>query len=225
MSILGEVRVFLDAVSSRLAREDGMEIGAVAGSIRELLAAARTRPVELLLVHLGEETPQPAEVVWDLKTLFPHTRIIVAGCKRNELEIVKLVEGGASAYLEHDTSYQVLLQTIRDVFEARTSCSLGVLGHVARRMTELAAARQDADQCGLKRLSSREVEVARLMALGLSNRLIAKRLKIRPPTAKNHVHSVLHKLMVKRRWEIGRTTLMRRRRETGWRPNGPMEEA
>jgi two-component system nitrate/nitrite response regulator NarL len=51
----------------------------------------------------------------------------------------------------------------------------------------------------LQRLTRREREVLDLVADGLSNKQIARRLRIELPTVKNHVHSILDKLDVSRR--------------------------
>lgn len=48
-------------------------------------------------------------------------------------------------------------------------------------------------------LTSRELEVARLIARGYSNRQISEELVITEKTAKNHVHHVLDKLGVRSR--------------------------
>jgi DNA-binding NarL/FixJ family response regulator len=49
----------------------------------------------------------------------------------------------------------------------------------------------------------REQQVLRLMREGLSNKVISRRLGIELSTVKNHVHSILAKLGVHRRAEVG----------------------
>jgi LuxR family maltose regulon positive regulatory protein len=46
----------------------------------------------------------------------------------------------------------------------------------------------------VEQISERELEILRLMALGLSNRAIAGRLVISVGTTKSHVHNILEKL-------------------------------
>ena len=54
------------------------------------------------------------------------------------------------------------------------------------------------------RLTSREGQIARLVATGLSNKQIARELAISPATVKNHVHAILGKFDLPRRSAIGR---------------------
>ena len=51
------------------------------------------------------------------------------------------------------------------------------------------------------RLTVREREILGLVAEGLSNKQIARRLSIRLSTVKNHVHSIMKKLDVRERGE------------------------
>jgi two-component system nitrate/nitrite response regulator NarL len=51
-------------------------------------------------------------------------------------------------------------------------------------------------------LTSREKEIADLVAEGLANKEIARKLKLGNPTVKNHVHHILCKLHVARRTQI-----------------------
>jgi DNA-binding NarL/FixJ family response regulator len=52
-------------------------------------------------------------------------------------------------------------------------------------------------------LTARQREIATLIADGLSNKQIARRLSIEHATVKNHVHSILVKLGVSRRDQVG----------------------
>lgn len=48
-------------------------------------------------------------------------------------------------------------------------------------------------------MTSREQDIIALIDKGLSNKEIARQLKISLPTVKNHVHNILEKLQVRRR--------------------------
>lgn len=63
-------------------------------------------------------------------------------------------------------------------------------------------------------LSPREHEISALIASGLSNREIARRLGIAVPTVKNHVHHLLTKLHARSRWQAAATILDGRDRGT-----------
>ena len=60
-----------------------------------------------------------------------------------------------------------------------------------------------APEDGLPDLTPRQREIARLLADGMSNKEIARRLDISVATVKDHVHSVLSRLELRRRGEVG----------------------
>ena len=82
-------------------------------------------------------------------------------------------------------------------------CSAGVAGSIIRRLRQLAIVapeERNGDMSG--RLTSREQEIAELIAQGLSNKLVARRLHIEVSTVKCHVHSILDKLKLERRGNV-----------------------
>jgi DNA-binding CsgD family transcriptional regulator len=66
----------------------------------------------------------------------------------------------------------------------------------------LAGAGVGAGGAGGPRLTSRELEVARLVADGLTNQAIASRLSVAPRTAEAHVENIRRKLEVRSRAQI-----------------------
>jgi DNA-binding CsgD family transcriptional regulator len=70
-----------------------------------------------------------------------------------------------------------------------------LLNRFATRSSERVA------RAGVHALTTREHEIAGLLADGMSNKLIARRLQVALPTVKNHVHSILEKWDVRSRGE------------------------
>jgi DNA-binding NarL/FixJ family response regulator len=73
-------------------------------------------------------------------------------------------------------------------------CSPRISGWLLRELRH----RPNISELG-ERLTSREIQILRLISQGLSNKEIARELGISVATVKNHVHSVLEKLGVQSR--------------------------
>lgn len=206
ISILSDSRLFRDTIACRLAGEEELELLGARGSVHDLLIQAQAQPIDVLLVHLNLESGATAEVIWDVKALLPAARVIVIGLQESELETLRWIEAGAVAYLDHDASYASLLETIRGLAQGRTPSSLGFLARVVNRIDELKR-RQPTKVVGApEALTPREEQVAKWLAVGLADKQIARRLGIKQPTVKHHVHHVLRKLQVKRRRDVIRRT-------------------
>ena len=200
VSILSDSRILRDAISSRLLLEDGIELLGAAGSVRDLLQSGLADSAEVVLIHPTSDPADAAQMTWELKRLLPSIRVVVAGCRPGESDAVRAIEAGASACLEYGTANFVdLVDAVRAAAEGRaTGPSLEILVEIGRRINSLSEMPAQSSP----ELSDREAQVVRLIAVGLANKQIARRLGIKLSTAKNHVHSVLRKMNVKRRRDL-----------------------
>lgn len=116
----------------------------------------------------------------------------------DEATVVLCVEAGVGGYHLRSESLEELLDFVRKVDAGETACSPLLSAILLRRVSELAARRPAANDSPL---TVREEEVLKLLAMGLSNRDIARRLCIAVHTVKNHVHNLLTKLGARSRAE------------------------
>ncbi|MFZ4287509.1 LuxR C-terminal-related transcriptional regulator [Variovorax sp. HJSM1_2] len=100
-----------------------------------------------------------------------------AGCS----EIRHAISAGARGYLTADCGVAEVAAAIRNV-------------HSGKRFLSAAAAAKLAEEIDFEKLTSRELEVLRLVAEGCANKTIARDLDISVGTVKSHVKAILHKL-------------------------------
>jgi DNA-binding NarL/FixJ family response regulator len=130
----------------------------------------------------------------------PHTKVIVTGLsEHHEAEIIACAEAGVAGYHLRTDSLDDLLVLVSKLLDGESYCSPKVSAILLRRLSALAARRQPEAKALV--LTSREIQILRMLEMGLSNRDIADRLCIALHTVKNHVHSVLSKLGVSTRAE------------------------
>ncbi len=121
--------------------------------------------------------------------------VVVFGIREREDEIIEYAEAGVAGYVTRDSSLAELIDVVESVARGETLLSPRIAALLLRRVKTAARPGPAA------RLTPREAEIVRLIDDGLSNKQIARRLTIELPTVKNHVHSILEKLEVKRRAE------------------------
>ena len=199
VSVIDDRRLFREAIAARLSAEAEIELAAATDRLRNLIEVARTRPVDVVLIDLSAGASRGVAIIWDIKSYLPDARVIALGVDGDGQALLKCVEAGASGYIAANTSYAGLLETIRQVHEGRTPCSQALLVQVINRISQLAEERTNPQAPEHAGLSSREMEIVKLIALGLINKEIAHRLGIKLSTVKNHVHNILQKLQVTRR--------------------------
>ena len=99
--------------------------------------------------------------------------------------------------LRADASVDDLVDAIRKALRGEVICSARVTGLLFQRVAALSEATQAPSN--MRPLTRRECEIAKLVNKGMSNKEIARSLRIASATVKNHVHNILEKLQVSRR--------------------------
>ena len=128
----------------------------------------------------------------------PDARVIALGVSEDdESTIVACAEAGVTGYHLRSESLDDLLMLLRKVARGESVCSPKVSAILLRRLSVLAAERESGPEELV--LTAREIQILRMLEMGLSNRDIAEQLCIAVHTVKNHVHCVLGKLGVSTR--------------------------
>jgi two-component system nitrate/nitrite response regulator NarL len=187
--ILSDARLYRESLAAVLACEEDIVVAS-----SPLVSGAAARVVrEAVDVVVVDATGEGAvEAVADVAAQAPTAKVVVLEVPESEPAVMRLVEAGASAFLPPEAALDDFVAAARGVGQGESACPPRVTAALLGRLRGLTRARQVAGTS----LTSREVEVARLIDEGLSNKEIAARLSIAVPTVKNHVHNILEKLNV-----------------------------
>jgi two-component system, NarL family, response regulator len=116
-----------------------------------------------------------------LRERYASVRIIVLTTADQEEEIFRAIEAGAHGYLLKDMRKEELLEAIRAVYRGQRWIAPMAAARLAERLTR-------------EELSSRELEILKLLAQGKSNKEIGAVLFLSEDTVKWHMKRVLEKL-------------------------------
>lgn len=130
------------------------------------------------------------EATRKVKQVSSHSQVIVLTSYHEDEFIFPALRAGALSYILKDIGSDELADTIRRAARGESVLHPRV---AARVVQEVRGARKDAPNF-FTDLSDRELEVLRLIADGLSNAEIARKLVISEKTVKGHVSNILSKL-------------------------------
>jgi DNA-binding NarL/FixJ family response regulator len=153
-----------------------------------------------VLVLGGGEDGRLGDLLREACQRWPDAKILVLGTEGGEEEALALLRSGARGYLFRDQSLDELRDAILEVAAGATVCTPRIAHLLFSRLGELGRERRRDDRLEVLELTSREIEILRLIGDGLKNQEIAKRLYLSVHTVKNHVHNILDRLGVKSRW-------------------------
>lgn len=197
--VVDDQELFRRGLVALLASEPGIEvIGEATNGFEGTERAAASAPdVVLLDVRMPKQTGLEACVA--IKDAVPSANIIMLTVSDEEADLYEAVKAGAMGYLLKDSSIDQVAQAIRVVADGQSLISPAMAVKLMEEFKQMS--RPDRSPVPGPKLTDRELEVLGLVAKGLNNREIAKRLFISENTVKNHVRNILEKLQAHSRME------------------------
>lgn len=129
--------------------------------------------------------------------------------------VMKALESGAAGFLLKDTDPELLAPLVRSLAAGGVVLSPGAARGLRRPTSNPSALDEEAAN-SIALLTSRERDVLRLLASGLSNSAVGARVYLSPGTVKDHVSSILGKLRVGSRVEAALIAQRAGLLEPGW---------
>lgn len=173
--------ILRQGVRALAADEDDLEFVAEASSGLEAIEEFRKHRPDVVLIDLQMPDMNGIDAMITIRNEFPDARFIVLTTYAGDAQILRALKVGARAYLLKSLLRRELLDTIRAV-------------HAGQKRIPAELAAELADHLGDDALTSREIDVLRLIAVGNSNKIVADKLSITEETVKGHVKSILSKL-------------------------------
>jgi DNA-binding NarL/FixJ family response regulator len=136
------------------------------------------------------------------RTTAPEARVIVMNLLPVEEDVVDFVKAGATGFVAKRARIDDLVATVRSVAGGAKVVLPPLTGALFSYIAKRATGRNAPTVSDAVRMSKREREVIDLIAQGLSNKEIARRLHIATDTVKSHVHNILEKLALHNRLQI-----------------------
>jgi DNA-binding NarL/FixJ family response regulator len=196
--VVSSVALYREGLCALLGACDDVDVVGVAAdapnAARVLLGMAQAP--DLVLFDMSQ--PESTSVVRWLIDEVPEARVFAVAVSGSEREVITCAELGVVGLVTADASVNELVASLEATARGEMRCSPAVAAALLRRVTARARA---AGRSPLPVLTRREGEIGGLIADGLSNKQIARRLCIALPTVRNHVHSILAKLGVHSRTE------------------------
>ena len=167
-------------------------------------AAARSakRKPNVVLVDIGHRHPNSMRIIRLLKRVLPGTRIVVMDLESVQGDLFEYVGEGVSGFVLKDATFDEFLSTIRRVAAGGKVLPPPLTGTLFSQIVGQVARKWKHTASPSIRMTGREQEIIDLIAEGMSNKQIAKRLSIAPDTVKGHVHNILEKLALHTRLEV-----------------------
>jgi DNA-binding NarL/FixJ family response regulator len=190
-------------LADALAQERQFEVVAIEAKGQSLVGAvAHQKPHVLLLSSTLEgSTTLGFEVTRQVRSGFADTKIILLMDVATPSAVVEAFRSGAQGVFSRSESSKALAKCISSVHQGQVWANSAELRYLLQALREAPSIRM-VDSRGEAILSKREHDVVQCVAEGLSNREIAKKLKLTEHTVKNYLFRICDKLGVSSRVEV-----------------------
>jgi len=210
IALVDDHPIFVSGLRKLLEEEEDFEVVCVAYSYQEALRKIPEQEVDLVILDINLSGEDGIQVLRKLRKDNPDLPVLMLTVEESEEVIYRAVREGARGYILKHYPPEHLIKSIRACLSGEVLLDSGVYMKVLEMMRK-----EDPEEersLLFERLSPREIEIARLIAQGKSNREIAELLYISESTVKNHISNILRKLELKDRVDIA--TLVSRARLT-----------
>ena len=164
----------------------------------------RTKP-DVLLLDLKMPKGDIVQTLLEVKDINPATKVLVLTAFSEDENIFNAAKGGARGYVLKGIDFSTLLRAIKTVHGGglwidKELPAAEAFEEIAQdQADDLGDAREDSG--AIKTLTRRELEILRLVAEGLTNEEIGKKIFISEKTVKTHLTNIFDKLKVNNRFK------------------------
>ncbi|MEO5607302.1 MAG: response regulator [Polaromonas sp.] len=211
--VVDDHALFRRGLMALLSQDERFEVAGQAGDIGEALRCLQASAPDLILLDNHLPGVLGVDGIASLKQAAPDTRILMLTVSENEDDLAAALKAGADGYLLKTVELDHLAGFILKVLEGESVISPEMMTKLVTAFRSKSASTVPEPAAlpdmpagvvpepaparpGIDLLSAREREVLALIALGDSNKLIARKLDIAETTVKIHVQHILRKLQL-----------------------------
>jgi DNA-binding NarL/FixJ family response regulator len=192
--IADDQRVVRDGLAMLVGLMEGIDLVATASDGSEAIELiARERP-DVVLMDLRMPEIDGVEATRQIRSTQSETQVLVLTTYADDASLFPALQAGARGYLTKDASAEEIEQAIRALASGRTHLDPQIQERLVAAVAEQPPMTPGGVETALPDdLTPREVEVLKLIAVGLSNTEIAAALVVSDATVKTHVNHVFAK--------------------------------
>ncbi|MGE5303419.1 MAG: response regulator [Alphaproteobacteria bacterium] len=170
-------------------------VGEAENGAEAINKAKELRP-DLVVMDIHMPGTNGIDATRRIRELLPSSKVVILTVSEKDKDLFEAIKAGAHGYLLKTLEPDELCSMLRGVFEGEAPISRltasKILSEFAGQVTKRSENAED-------ELSVREKDVLQLLATGLTNKEIGKKLAMAENTVKSHLKNILNKLHLQNR--------------------------
>jgi DNA-binding NarL/FixJ family response regulator len=171
---------------------------------KQLIMLLEKLQPDVILMDVRMPIMDGVEATKIIKEKYKNVKVIILTTFNEDEYIFKAIKNGAEGYLLKDAGSEYIIKAIKSVYNGAMLLDPEVTVKVVKAFNSITNEKQSFDNLKYKLdiLTPREIDVAKLVAQGKSNKDICKILFLTEGTVKNYVTRILEKLELNSRTEL-----------------------
>jgi DNA-binding NarL/FixJ family response regulator len=188
--------LFRDGIVSLL-EAAGFEVVGQVGDGQAAIDATQKLQPDLVLLDITMPEPGGLEALRIIRSTVPETKVVMLTVSDDDRDLFEAVKAGAQGYLLKSLNADQFL----DLLDGLRRGEAVMTRQTTARLMKGFASPSYSHQAQAETLSPRELELLKLVAEGLSNKVIGEKLSISENTVKYHMKNILQKMGAQNRTE------------------------
>lgn len=201
--IVDDQKIFKEGLKMIISLDDDIEVVSLCENGREAVESVELFKPDIILMDIRMPILNGVEAVKVIKNINESINVIMLTTFHDEFYIYEAIKNGASGYLLKDTSIDVIIKTIKTVYNGGALIDPDITKVILNQFTKLARSVNTKNTEKIKDiLTEREIEVSKLVSEGMNNKEISGKLFLGEGTVKNHLTRILQKLELRDRTQL-----------------------
>jgi DNA-binding NarL/FixJ family response regulator len=192
--IVDDQELFREGLFTLLSVQEDFDVVGQAGNGEEAIFETAKHQPDIILMDLRMPVMDGVMATKRISQQFPQSRVLALTTFDDDDLVFDALHAGAVGYLLKDVSPEKLFEGIRAASRGEYYLLPTITAKVMAEFTKLPRIPKQTKSDLVENLSRRELEILRMVSMGLSNKEIASDLVIAEGTVKNHLTSIFNKL-------------------------------
>ena len=190
--------IVLDGLETLFRLEPDFDVAARCVNGEETVVAVRRHRPDVLVLDIHMPRKDGLAVLRDLQHDKLPTKVVLLAAVLEEDEVLEAMRLGVRGMVLKELAPQMVVQCVRKVHAGEQWLEK----HAVSRVVDSLLRREAGEREAANVLTPREIEMVGMVARGLRNKEMSKRLAISEGTVKIHLHHIYRKLKVENRVEL-----------------------